>query len=78
MFVLVIGCLSTYSQINLNNWSYSNEAKGNGYLFISLAINSIKITLNLFLAYILYVSKLFQSIHDDMIRSLLFSPYSYF
>jgi hypothetical protein len=27
---------------------------------------------------ILYTSKMFQSLHDDMIKGLLFSPFSYF
>ena len=78
LFVLVIGFLSTYSQLNLNSWSYSSDSTENNYLYTSLIINTVKVLLNLLLARVLYVSRLFQSIHDDMIKNLLFSPYSYF
>ena len=78
LFVLIIGSLSTYSQVNLNKWSYSSSSNEDIFLYISLALNTVKICLTLLLARVLYFSKLFQSIHDDMIKNLLFSPYSYF
>ena len=78
LFVLLIGSISTFSQVNLNNWSNSTNSTENNYLYFSLIINTVKIILTLLLARVLYVSRLFQSLHDDMIKNLLFSPYSYF
>ena len=41
-------------------------------------LNGLKVIVVLLLAAVLHYSKLFQSIHDDAIRSLLFSPLNYF
>lgn len=78
IFILVLSAVTTNTQINLNRWALSPEAKNNAYLYIQLLLNGCKVVITLVLAWVLHRSRLFQSIHDDMIRSLLFSPLSYF
>lgn len=78
IFILVLSAVTTNTQINLNRWALSAEARNNSYLYIQLLLNGCKVVITLVLAWVLHRSRLFQSIHDDMIRSLLFSPLSYF
>lgn len=78
IFILVLSAVTTNTQINLNRWALSAETRNNSYLYIQLLLNGCKVVITLVLAWVLHRSRLFQSIHDDMIRSLLFSPLSYF
>lgn len=78
LFILVLSAITTNTQINLNKWALSPEARDNIYLYIQLILNGLKIVITLCLAWVLLVSRMFQSIHDDMVKSLLFSPLSYF
>jgi ABC-type bacteriocin/lantibiotic exporter with double-glycine peptidase domain len=78
LFIGFLSVVTTYTQINLNTWANSTKARSNIYLYIQLGLNALKVVITLALAKILMESRLFQSTHDDMIRSLLFSPLSYF
>ncbi len=77
-FLLVITAINTYSQIAQNSWVVSPQAKDNSYFYIQLLINFAKIILALWVTRVLFLSKLYQSIHDDAIKGLLFSSFNYF
>ena len=78
LFIVFLSMVTTYTNINLNQWAASGGNRSNIYLYIQLGLNALKVVITLMLAKILMESKLFQSTHDDMIKSLLFSPLSYF
>jgi ATP-binding cassette subfamily C (CFTR/MRP) protein 1 len=54
----------------------SPVARENIYFYIQISINLGIIGLTILLGFNLYLSKMFQTLHDDMVRSLLFSPLS--
>lgn len=78
LFIVFLSMVTTYTNINLNQWALSGGKRSNIYLYIQLGLNAVKVVITLMLAKILMESKLFQSTHDDMIKSLLFSPLGYF
>ena len=78
LFVIAISAITTNTQLRLNQWALSSTAGDSFFLYIQLILNGLKVVITLILAWVLLVSRLFQSIHDDMVRSLLFSPLSYF
>lgn len=70
--------LTSYTQIWFNIWAFSPEYKSDRFTFILIGINIVRALLSLLMFSTLYASSIFQTIHDDMIRSLLFAPYRYF
>jgi ABC-type multidrug transport system fused ATPase/permease subunit len=78
LFIFVISAIVAYTQIMLNKWALSPNAKSNIYFYIQLLLNVVKFVLALLMTWVMHVSRIYQSLHDDMIRSLLFSPLSYF
>lgn len=59
-------------------WSFSKEQRSDKFIFFLLGINFVQAIFTYLLSMILYTSKMFQSLHDDMVKGLLFSPFSYF
>ena len=53
LFVSLLSCVTTYTQINLNSWATSNNATSNYYVFIQLGLNGLKVIITLALAKIL-------------------------
>lgn len=78
LFVFMISAITANAQVNINRWALSPESKNNSYLYIQLMLNGAKVIVVMMMAVVLHYSKLFQSIHDDIIKSLLFAPLSYF
>lgn len=78
IFIFVLSGITTNTQINLNRWALSPEAKDNFYVYLQLILNGLKVVITLLLAGFLHYSRFFQSIHDDAIKSLLFCPLSYY
>ena len=56
----------------------SPVAQENIYFYIIILINFGIVGLTILLGFNLYLSKMFQSLHDDMISSLLFAPLSFY
>jgi hypothetical protein len=52
----------------------SSAAKEEIFFYIQILVYSGVIGLTILLGFILYMSKMYQVLHDDMIRSLLFAP----
>lgn len=77
-FITVIGLLTSYTQVWFNIWAFAPEYKSDKFTFILIGINIVRALLSLLMFSTLYASSIFQTIHDDMIRSLLFAPYRYF
>ena len=78
MFLLLLSAVTAYSLVEQNAWAMSLEVQSDYYVWVQVLANVSKIVLTVGIAIVFHVSKLYQSIHDDMIRNLLFSPYSYF
>jgi hypothetical protein len=78
MFLILISGICTYSQVAQNWWALSPSAKENSYFYVQLILNGIKVVISFWLTKVLCVSTLYQYIHDDAIKGLLFSPMSYF
>ena len=78
LFIVFLSCVTTLTQIILNSWAISLNNRSNFFLYLQLGLNAMKVIITLILAKVLMASRLFQSIHDDMVRSLMFSPLSYF
>ena len=70
--------MSSYSQINLNKWAMSPVAQENIFFYIQILINVGLIGLTILLGFNLYLSKMYQTLHDDMIKSLLFAPLGFY
>ena len=78
LFIVFLSIVTTMTQIILNSWAISLNNRSNLFLFLQLGLNALKVVITLALAKVLMASRLFQSTHDDMVKSLLFSPLSYF
>ena len=78
LFIVFLSMVTTLTQIILNSWAISLNNRSNFFLYLQLGLNGLKVVITLLLAKVLMASRLFQSIHDDMIRTLMFSPLSYF
>ena len=78
LFIVFLSLVTTMTQIILNSWAISLNNRSNFFLFLQLGLNGLKVVITLALAKVLMASRLFQSTHDDMVKSLLFSPLGYF
>jgi hypothetical protein len=78
LFIVFLSIVTTMTLIILNSWAISLNNRSNLFLFLQLGLNILKAVITLILAKVLMASKMFQSIHDDMVKSLLFSPLGYF
>ena len=78
LFIVFLSIVTTMTQIILNSWAISLNNRSNFFLFLQLGLNALKVVITLSLAKVLMSSRLFQSTHDDMVKSLLFSPLGYF
>lgn len=78
LFIVFLSIVTTLTQIILNSWALHPHHRNNVFLYIQMGLNILKALITLLLAKVLMASNLFQSIHDDMVRSLLFSPLGYF
>lgn len=78
LFIVFLSIVTSLTQIVLNSWALHPHHRSNIFLYIQIGLNILKAVITLMLAKVLMASRLFQSVHDDMIRSLLFSPLSYF
>ncbi|MCB0368411.1 MAG: hypothetical protein KDD45_02980 [Bdellovibrionales bacterium] len=78
MFVILLAFVTTLTQIILNYWALSTDNRAAIYFILQMGLNGMKGVITLGLAKVLMDSRLFQSIHDDMVLSLMFSPLSYF
>jgi len=78
LFIVFLSYVTFLTQLILNSWALHPHHRSNFYLYLQMALNIIKGLITLLLAKVLMASRLFQSVHDDMIKSLLFSPLGYF
>ena len=78
LFIIFLSVVTAITQIILNTWSVSINNRSSYFVFLQLGLNALKVIITLALAKVLMSSRLFQSTHDDMVKSLLFSPLGYF
>jgi len=77
-YVVLLAISTAMGFIWLNFWSCAVDEHDNYFVYIFLLITIVCTTLLIMMAQILHQSKIFTTVHSDMIRSLLYAPLSYF
>ena len=78
IFTILIAFLMNFSKLWLNIWSVSLQQKDDYFIFVLVGISLIQGLFLMLMSMTLYKSKIFELLHNDMVRSLLFAPYAYF
>lgn len=78
ILTIIIAFVTNFNRLWLNVWSLSSQQSDNFFIFVLVGISVVQSLFILLLSIALYRSKMFILLHNDMAKSVLFAPYSYF